>query len=493
MIDQLLTVSKLDAQSLSLKVAELNVSDAVAAITSQFSSLAQDKKINLEFTSSAPEITAFVDLEKLHIMVNNLISNALKFTGAGGQIKVSVGSTHPGKHNGDYASDQYLTITVADTGHGIPANELEYVFDRFFQSPSSAHAGSGVGTGIGLSLVKDLAKLHSGTINVSSTHQQSIDAMSATSQQSGTKFELILPLGNAHLNPSEIVDPMALLQSSSDELLEASTAEEQSNDLARQDLVSQVEPPASATILVVDDNDEMRSYIRGILESQYNIVEAINGIDGEQQLTKCTPDMILTDLMMPKRDGLEFVQSIKQNNSYAHIPIIMLTAKAGHQARLKGLMAAVDDYITKPFDAAELKVRIKNLLVKQAQFKAFYQIDNPNGKSLNQLEAHTADDQYLAKLRSIIEQHIKNPEFGVNQLADQLHVSRATLSRQLKSKYDFTPSQFIRQCRLEKARKLSLQGNIKTLNELSYAVGFSQAAYFSKLYQKAFNAPPIET
>jgi DNA-binding response OmpR family regulator len=236
--------------------------------------------------------------------------------------------------------------------------------------------------------------------------------------------------------------------------------------------------------MVVDDNEDMRRHISRLLEDGYRIVTAADGLLAEEALNKQLPDLIVTDLMMPNRNGMEFVESIKKNSEFVNIPVVMLTARAGLDDRIQGLMAAVDDYLVKPFNGRELKVRIHNLLNKQAQFNAFYQQQGsePQKEPINQSET------YIDKVKAVVNQRLMDPDFGVDELAKALHVSEATLRRRLSDNANYTPAAFIRHCRLEKARQLSLQGNIRSMSELANAVGFSKPSYFARLYQKTFNS-----
>ena len=514
LIDQLLTLSKFDGQSLTLQAQKNNVSQVVERITSQFSSLVESKNIHLDFNASAPEIEAYIDLEKLQIMLNNLMSNAIKFTDSGGRISVRVstrGDTYASTR--ERSTDEYVQIAVADTGHGIPSDELAYVFDRFFQSRSSAQAGSGVGTGIGLALVKELATLHAGEVSVQSVHDNS---SSDNELVTGSVFTIKLPLGRAHLTASEVIElptkpapkkptPERLNAS------EASTGALETNVLRSQAALSSVSSKSTpekspselielqepeTTILIVDDNDAMRAYIRSLLEPTYRVVEAFDGLQAEDKVKQHSPNLIVTDLMMPKRDGLSFVKSLKKDGEFSKIPVIMLTAKAGIDDRLKGLVAAVDDYLAKPFDARELKTRIENLLHKHAQLSAFYDVVPNSPKTVDTVNdakqtLDQTDDDFIVKLRSIVNEQLKDPTFGVTQLAQLMHVSKATLHRRLSDSGKFTPSEYIRHCRLEKARQLSLAGDARSIRELAHEVGFNQAAYFARLYHKTFNTSPM--
>ncbi len=484
LVDQLLTLSKFDADSLALQTQRMNVSDTVKLLSSQFSSAAESKGVSLHFESSAPDAYAYIDAEKLKVMINNLLSNAIKFTQKNDAITVKVSTTITNDTDPlDPSRDEYVEIKVIDTGHGIPSDELEFIFDRFYQSRNSATVGSGLGTGIGLALVKEFALMHAGDVLVRSV---AADSNREQNCASGSEFTIRLPLGRAHLHAHEIIEshasPVALQTVDIPKDL-LSTSLESAPEL------TQANQTERKTILIVDDNDDMRHYLRSLLEPEYHVEEAEDGERAEQCVRRSQPDLIVTDLMMPKRDGLEFVKSLKQDSSFANIPVIMLTARAGLDDRLKGLMAAVDDYMAKPFDARELITRIENLLKKQAQFNAFYQ--SRMALSVEEQNAGELQDSLIAQLRRIVEKHLGDSKFGVAELAKEMHVSKATLHRRLADESCFTPSEFIRQCRLKAARQLSAQGRVKSISELANAVGFNQVGYFSRLYQKTFNCPPL--
>ena len=505
LIDQLLTLSKFDGQSLTLQAQKTNISAVIERLVEQFSSLSKSKDIRLEFQSTAPEIEAYIDFDKLQIIINNLLNNAFKFTSSGGLVSIDVSTTAlSDAQEGERATDEYVQITVSDTGQGIPSDELDFVFDRFFQSRSSTLAATGIGTGIGLALVKELTSMHAGDISVESVHEADLENTERSTSVSGTVFTLRLPLGSAHLDINEIVDS-ANMHLSNDkenenresELLVQSDDNEVSKAFSSTTAQELPNTDKEFTILVVDDNDDMRSYIRSLLEPTYQIFEATDGLHAEQMVVDHSPNLIVTDLMMPKRDGLEFVKSLKENGEFTKIPVVMLTAKAGLDDRLKGLIAAVDDYIAKPFDARELKARIANLLVKHSQLQAFYNNESPSSAPEQQSDNEKQDSsltyeegEFMFKLRAVVNQYLGDTTFGVNQLADKMHMSKATLHRKLSLEGSFTPSEFIRHCRLEKARQLSLEGDVSSLTELANRVGFSQATYFARLYHKTFNALP---
>ena len=491
LVDQLLMLSKYDEHALELKTSKTNISEKVRLLATQFESLAKAKNIDIEMSTQAANLQAYVDLEKLQIIINNLISNAIKFTPENGQIKVGVYNDQANHALAEQSIDNYLEIRVQDNGPGIPNEEHDRIFDRFYQSESSMLAGSGVGTGIGLALVKDLVELHAGYVRAShATTSQS----QTEPKHIGAMFSVYLPLGKAHLRTHEILeDKLAPNHQLAGQQTMATVKRELESELENKlnnELTSNTTNAAKAeqsknhkTILVVDDNADMRAYIASLLKPHYNILQAANGLEAETLVKSHSPNLIITDLMMPKRNGLEFVQSLKQQSDFEKIPVIMLTAKSAQEDRLTGLLAAVDDYLTKPFDGKELQIKIGNLLTKQSQFNAFYAQSNNTATPVKS----PPKNPFVAKARAVAEQRMHDAEFGVQELAQQLHISRATLARRLAEEGDFTPSSFLRHCRLEKARQIVNENKLSSLKEVASSVGFKQSSYFARLYEKTFN------
>lgn len=478
LIDKLLELSKFDGDSMVLQASRHDLVQTIRNFTSQFHSFAEREGVQLTFNSREESLPIYIDYDKLQMVMNNLLGNALKFTPKGGEITVEVelasastrsfsASTIAGpaqQEIDEFSTDHYAQIKVTDTGCGIVASHLPHVFDRYFQSSANQHHQTGAGTGVGLALSKELVELHIGQISVSSI------------EKAGTCFTVMLPLGKAHLNFSEIVTR------------EAPSDEESSTE----QVVSAAEEPiqladdAAPCVLVVDDNRDMREYLRGILAKEYRVLEAEDAYIAESLIVQHEPAIIITDLMMPGRSGLELIEQVRQKNNVATTPIIMLTAKAGQEDRMRGLQASADDYLAKPFDANELKARIRNLLLRHQQLKAFYRAADAQADA----EVEEADD-LLQKLRCVVEARITEADFGVEDLAKEVAMSAPTLRRKIAELSSFTPSGFIQHCRLERARQLSQEGNMRTLAELAQSVGFSQPNYFSRLYRKTFNQAPL--
>ncbi|MEX0741135.1 MAG: 7TM diverse intracellular signaling domain-containing protein [Pseudohongiella sp.] len=510
LIDQLLALSKFDSDALQLEASKMDVVSFVRHLSSQFSSFAEQKGIALNFTCAHETLSVYLDREKFQIVINNLLSNAVKFTDQGGRIDVDVSvvgidATDEADFDPDNLStDAYVQISVTDTGQGIPETSLPYVFDRYFQAKQTT--GLQQGTGIGLALARELVNMHVGQIRASS-----IEGV-------GSRFVVQIPLGKAHLKPGELRDVET----------PATDIPELAPDLPASAAPLNEEPAMAGVpqsnsgvgrLLVVDDNADMREYLCALLQPFYQVVTAKDGVHAEEVLRQQDVALVITDMMMPRRDGLGLIELLRADTQFAHIPVIMLTARAGQEDKLTGLQSLADDYLIKPFDAKELLARIHVLLRKQAQMRAFYGVatkpavaegsdaapdTGPSGlePSDHQISGHERPDHehsdheplghdLLSRMRRIVEARLHEQGFGVENLARDMYMSTPTLRRRLAETASFTPSDFIRQCRLEKARQLAATGQYRNLGALAAAVGFNQASYFARLYRQAFNVSPL--
>lgn len=488
LIDQLLTLSKFDSDALQLEAGKENAVSFLRHLTSQFSSLAEQKGITLNFTAEHDEMPIYLDKDKFQIVINNLLSNAVKFTDRGGRIDVDVSfvGVDPSEQDDfdpdSLSTDAYLQISITDTGCGIDEASLPYIFDRYFQTKQKS--GLQQGTGIGLSLVRELVNMHVGQVRASS-----IEGV-------GSRFIVQLPLGKAHLKPGELRDPDIPAESESatvtpphevtvPPLVEESPAPELP-------VVAADSAGNGGRLLIVDDNADMRDYLCALLQPFYDVITADDGVHAEEVLLEQDISLVITDMMMPRRDGLALVELLRADSRFAHVPVIMLTARAGQEDKLIGLQSLADDYLSKPFDAKELLARIRVLLRKQQQMRVFYgataaSVDTDTNASSSEPTEH----ELIRRMRRIVDARLHEPGFGVEELARDLYMSTPTLRRRLAETAPFSPSEFIRQCRLEKARQLAVTGQHRNLGALAAAVGFNQAGYFARLYRQAFNRSPI--
>jgi len=370
----------------------------------------------------------------------------------------------------------FVEIRIKDSGIGIPADRLSNIFDRFYQVDSSI-TREHEGTGIGLALAKELVELHKGKISVNSKEGE------------GTEFIINLPLGDLKIEKEQLVklpgDKFSFEKINND--LET-TEKKQETRQSFSEGGNQVSGDREI-ILIVEDNSDVRAYINEQLETVYKVIEASNGEEGILKAQNEIPDLIITDVMMPKMDGYQFSKEIRSNEKTSHIPIIMLTAKAGLDDKIEGLETGIDDYLTKPFSAKELKVRVKNLIYQREQLRKRFSLSTIIKPS--EVSAVSVDRVFLEKTIKIIEAHFKDEQFGVEKLSEQVNMSVSQLNRKLNALINQPAGQLIRSLRLQRAADL-LQQNAGTVAEICYMVGFNDQAYFSRSFKKQFGCSPSD-
>ena len=454
LVDQLLDLSKLDQGKMQLAVAEGDIVHFIRAIVFSFESLAERKHIH--FHTQFPETisSAYFDSDKLEKILVNLLSNAFKFTPEHGKVGVQMA----------FKGNMFI-VTVADTGNGMHAEEVAKIFDRFYQVEETRDQGSG----IGLSLVKELVELHRGQISASSTKGE------------GTIFKVSLPYQKADFQMEELAATAASVKSSKP-ILDIDFVENNAEEI-----VGSEDQPL---LLIVEDNSDLRQYIAEQMASQYQIITAKDGKEGLQMAVDKLPDLILSDVMMPRLSGTELCQTLKSEIKTSHIPVILLTAKAGQDAKLLGLEAGADDYLTKPFDGRELRVRSKNLIEQRQKLREKFGGElqlRPKAVKLSSME-----EVFLQKVMEVIEENMGNEFFSVQDLANAVGFSRSQLSRKLKALTDKSSNQLIREFRLTRAKEL-LEQRAATVSEVAYQVGYANLSYFSKSYKETFGILPTET
>jgi PAS domain S-box-containing protein len=463
LINQLLDISKLEAGKLKLEASRDNIVSFVKGITTSFESMAENKDIRLRVKSVAEQIEIYFDRYKMTKIFTNLLSNALKFTPGGGDITVTINKT----------SINSIELKVKDTGIGIPAGELPKLFDRFYQVNIS-DTKLNKGTGIGLAITKELVDLHHGTITVNSKLGE------------WTEFKIKLPVGRRHLTDEEVVET------------EARTNEKIIVD-KEESFQSTVEEVAEAEVmdeektltLIVEDSTDVREFVKDSLGDDFQIEEAANGEQGIRKAVKIIPDIIISDIMMPKMDGNELTRILKNDEKTSHIPIILLTAKSDQESKLNGLAIGADDYLTKPFDTKELHTRIKNLVNTrrklQEKFGKGEYVPKLRKKKLNDLE-----EQFMCKIMGVIENHISQEEFCVEEFAKEVGIGRVQLHRKLKALTGKSASNYLRSVRLSKAKQM-IEEHKGNISEIAYSVGFSSPAYFTRCFKDEFGFPPSES
>ena len=432
--DQILDLSKIEAGQVRLETVEGNITGVIDNIVLSFQAFAETKGIQLNFHPDSGTVFCF-DKDKVEKILGNLLSNALKFTEREGSVNVTAGveNAEPG---GDESDPQIFSITVEDNGIGIPKKQLSNIFNRYYQVEGGT--GEYEGTGIGLSLVKELVELHKGTISVESKEGK------------GTKFRLRLPMGlKPTITPSEIPETETKETAHTETAyvpdlsgVNENAAVPDTDNLIDSELNNTVKP----VLLIIEDNAKLRKYIAGILGDMYKIVQAENGKAGLDKAFENIPDLIISDIMMPELNGITVSGKLKTDLRTSHIPVILLTAKSTVSDKIEGLNSGADDYIVKPFEASELLARIRNLL---EQRKRIHEHFKAKGILLDDTRLTSIDQKFLQDAVKVINEHISDVNFSVEMFADELAVSRSVLHRKIDSLVGESPSELIRRLRLE--------------------------------------------
>lgn len=460
LVNQLLDLEKTDSENLNIHVSKNDLTYFVKKVMSSFESFADSKEIKL--TANLPDHPCYIyyDPGQLEKALTNLISNAIKFTPEQQEVAVTL-----------LNDDDTVAIEVKDNGIGINEEDLDHIFSRFYQVDSSMTREEGIG--IGLSLSYQLVELHHGKLSVQSEPGE------------GSTFTIRLLKGSAHFSSNQIEDPPkdASSENESAATPELAGLKQQNNGKPKPTSGDQ----DKKTLLIIDDNEDMCRYIRDIMEADYRVVEAHNGKAGLRIVREELPDMILCDVMMPKMDGFTFTDRLKKEPMTAAIPVIFLTGRADKAGRLEGLETGADAYLTKPFDAEILQVRIKNMIEQRMRLRELLQDDPPEPKSEN----GRAQTPFEKRVRAVIMENMTDEQFGVKKLAEALQLSNSYLTHKLKEETDTTASVYIRNLRLEQAAEMlkSRQGNV---SEVAYSVGFNSLSYFSRSFKKYFDSSPSE-
>ncbi|ADB38992.1 hybrid sensor histidine kinase/response regulator transcription factor [Spirosoma linguale] len=454
LINQLLDLSKLEAGGMTVSLVRCNIPQFISQLVESFRPVVVQKGIKLLVTVEESQQEHLFDMDKWATILTNLLSNAQKFTSAGGCITVTVSS--PDEHS--------RCVTISDTGIGIPADKLPYIFDRFFQIDDT-QTRAYEGTGIGLALVKELLHRLGGSINV------------VSQPGAGTTFTVLLPVLASH--------PDADIPTVTESLYVSDIA----TYMPDRPLVHTESSSANMPlILVVEDNIELRDFIANELSQSYRVLTARNGQEGWEQVRSELPDVVISDIMMPDLDGYALTRQLKTNTLTNHIAVILLTARASQESRMNGLMQGADDYLTKPFSISELKQRICNLLTRQQALRAYY-VQQITESDLP-LSTETLADGFMQRLYEVIDIHLSDSAFGVEELAYQMGISRRTLHRKLTATVNQSANDVIRQHRLKRAAQLLLAGH--NVSETAYLVGYESPGHFSLIFRDFYQRTPTE-
>ena len=451
LVSEILDFRKVQNGKMELRLSDFNLTESMKQWIMLFSVSAQKKHIAISM--DAPDtIMLRADQDKIERICYNLLSNALKYTFEGGEITLMA------KEEGGR-----VMISVADNGCGISSDELPYIFDRFYQAKNA-----GRGTGIGLAIVKAFTELHHGEVSATSIEGK------------GSTFTIHIPVrqkGEVTNQPTEKIE----------QLVEPSSAEEVPNQARHIDELIQPYQTDKPEVLIIDDNIDIRTYLRSVLSEKYNVSEAADGKVGLELARKIVPDIVLSDIMMPVMDGLAFCQQLKTDKAISHIPVILLTARSLDEQRAEGYEHGADAYLSKPFSLRLLLSRIDNLIESRKKLNQTWSKgveDDEIGNISNEI-----DKSFLKQLRKIIQENLANSDLSVEQIGDEIGLSRVQLYRKVKALTGYSPVEIVRKARLTRARHL-LQTTERTVSEVAYAVGFSTPSYFSKCYKDEFGENP---
>ena len=464
LINQLLDFRKLEAGNLKLELTQGDMVSLVSNVVHSFDEYAKEKQITLKFNSLKKKIVALFDPDKVETIVNNLISNAIKYTEEGGIVSVHLSlvfSTEDEDTLNNVPERQFIEISVKDTGKGISQNNIEKIFTRFFRIDSKNET---TGTGIGLSLVKELVKLHKGNIYVISKPGK------------GSKFTVRLPF-ETEMEPEQ----SEILQDTEERKVHASDRKASNDDIP--------EKPDARIMLIVEDNPDVRYFIRSHFDTIYSIYEAKNGREGWDLAIRIIPDVIISDILMPDVDGYEFCKRIKKDERTSHIPVLLLTALHSKEHEIEGLSCGADDYVTKPFDISILHTKIENMLSVRAALKEKYireLILRPSDVTVS-----SPDDRFLKKAMEVVEKNIANADFDIENFAAEVGVSRMQLYRKFSALTNMTVKEFVKSIRLKRATQLLLEKKM-TITEIAFAVGFKDLSHFRKCFHREYGMSASE-
>ncbi len=479
LINQLLDLSKVESGKMKLTLAKGDLAHFFRMLTGSFSSMAVQRQIRFELLLSHQLLPAYFDEDKQEKIFTNLLSNAFKFTPDGGKITV-----HLHVHN-PTTNQPTLEVVVEDNGEGIDESESAKVFNRFYQSKT--YYIDGQGTGIGLALTKELVELHGGTIRIESKKGK------------GSRFIVsmpFMPIGDAAQLIPDVVPCSAIQVETDNSTIAPPSIQVLDPDLfcSEQEhkmdgLFLAAQDQEMPLVLVVEDNEDLRTYIHSKLVDKYRVIESENGLKGLENAIATLPDLIISDWMMPDMDGLQLCNKIKTDERTSHIPIILLTALATSENKLSGLEKGADEYLTKPFDIRELQIRVKNLIENHRKLRHHY------SKRLllqpKDIEVTSVNEKFLAKVMQVVEKNMSDATFGPEEFSREIGMSRMQLHRKLTALTGQSTSEFLRTLRLIRAAQL-LKSRCGNVSEIAYQVGFNSLPYFAKCFRQQFGVAANE-
>ena len=454
LVNEMLDLAKIESGNMKLELIQADVIPFIKYLSESFNSLAQENQINLTVYAEIDSLVMDFDPNKLTSIISNLLSNATKFTPESGKIIVHINQIKEHENH-------HLLIKVKDSGIGIAQEEIQNIFTRFYQTDAST-VREGEGTGIGLALTKELVDLMQGTIEVQST------------LQTGSTFMVTIPI----TRKAPLSKHVQMVES-------------------RHNLIPPVKSPQSDSIpvsdfelplvLIIEDNMDVAHYLKTCLRNKYETIHAVNGVEGIEVALDKIPDIIISDVMMPGKDGFEVCTTLKSDERTDHIPIILLTAKASIESRLKGLSHGADAYLAKPFHKDELFTRLDQLV--SIRKKLIQKIQKEGFNTMLKKRSTNPKLQYLQKIIKLIHENIEDSDYGSERLAKALHISESQIYRKIKAITGKSTAVYIRSIRLQKGKEL-IQSTDKTISEVAYDVGFNDPSYFSRAFKEEFGYSP---
>jgi signal transduction histidine kinase/DNA-binding response OmpR family regulator len=457
LVEQLLDISKIEAGGFQIHIKEDALIPFIGTLTDSFAYAAQQKQINFSVHHNPTKTQTFFDKDIVEKIVVNLLSNAIKYTPANGSITCN-----------SYIKENNLHFEIKNTGKGLPKEALAKIFDRFYQNDNTKE-----GVGIGLALVKELVKLHNGTITVDSILNEY------------TTFEVILPVNKESFKERDFVNTKPVEKAIQVKISESAKPSNRKNtELDSENLIED-----APILLIVDDNDDVRTYLRNLFKDSYDIIHAKNGKEGIDRAIEKVPDIIISDIMMPVKNGIELCNILKVDERTSHIPIILLTAKAGEENELEGIQTGADDYVTKPFNEELLKLRVEKLIESREKLQQRYSqevILKPKDIAITPV-----DEQFLERVQKVLDAKLLESSFNIEEFSQSVGMSRMQLHRKLKALTGLSASEFIRSQRLKLAAQLLKKSEIN-VSQVGYSVGFNDHSYFSKCFKEIYHCTPTD-
>ena len=478
LINQLMDIRKLDKGQMFMKFRETDMVGFIDDVMLTFGYMAQKKKIRFSFEHAMPQLKVWVDMNNFDKILMNIFSNAFKYTPEQGEITVTLSTGRDATRRDPLK--EYFEITVTDSGIGLDREKIERIFERFYQIDNDV-TKSNFGTGIGLHLSRSLVELHHGIILAENRE----DAP-------GSRFVIRIPLGSAHLRTDELEDveaiitPHAMLVKPEKTDLEGAFEEEEDEESKKA-----AKAKNRMRILIVEDEEEILSYLKEELEGDYRIMTRKNGREAYDAILADTPDLVISDIMMPEMDGLSLCRKIKQNTNVNHVPVILLTAKSKPEDTMEGMATGADAYMVKPFNTELLKSTIANLIANRKLLKSKFSGAQQQEDKVQKLSMKSADEILMSKIMKVINENLSNPDLNVEMLAANVGLSRVHVHRKLKELTNLSARDFIKNIRLQQAAALLKEKKL-TVSEVAYATGYTNLSHFSSSFKEVHGMSPKE-